>query len=126
MESSWPSIGQRRHDCTQRRRVNRARDPHPSPGRELDLDLDLDCSAGSGGRRQWLSVWRNGDRRKTVFVSLPVHRPRLESEDACACLPPPGRDQITVNIMSSSNLDNTGPKRQTLLHDPKLLSNGHQ
>lgn len=50
--SSWPSISQRRHDCAQRRRANRARDPHPS------------------------------------------------------------------------NLDNTGPRRETLLHNPKLLGSG--
>jgi hypothetical protein len=68
-----------------------------------------------------LPVWRNGDCRKTNFVILPLHRPRPESEDARARLPPPNRHQIAVNIMSSSNLDNTGPRRQTLLHDPKLL-----
>jgi hypothetical protein len=36
-------------------------------------------------------------------------------------LPPPSRNQIAVNIMSPSNLDNTGPWRQTLFHDLKLL-----
>jgi hypothetical protein len=120
MGSSWPSISQRRHDCAQRRRVNRARDPHPSPGRELNLDR----TAASGGRRQRLPVWRNGDCRKTDFAILPLHRPRPASEDACARLPPPSRNQIAVNIMSPSNLDNTGPRRQTLLHDPKLLGSG--
>jgi hypothetical protein len=68
-----------------------------------------------------LPVWRKRDCRKTDFVILPLHRPRPESEDARARLPPPNRDQIPVNIMSSSNLDNTGPRRQTLLHDPELL-----
>jgi hypothetical protein len=71
-----------------------------------------------------LPVWRNGDRGKTGFVSLPLHRFRLESEDARARLPPPNRNQIAVNIMSSSNLDNARPGRQTLLHDPKLLGSG--
>lgn len=57
-------------------------------------------------------------------VRLPLHRTGLESEDACARLPPPGRDQIAVNIMSLSNLDNTGPRHETLLHYPKLLGSG--
>lgn len=119
-EASWPSTRQRHHDCAQRRCVNRARDSHRRPGRELDLDR----TAGPGGRRQRLPVRRNADRRKTDFVSPPLHRPRFESENPCACLPPPGRDQIAVNIMSASNLDNTSPRRQTLLHDPKLLGSG--
>ena len=106
--SSRPSISQRRHDGAQRRRIDRARDPHPSPARELNLDR----TAGLGGRRQRLPVWRKRDCRKTDFVILPLHRPRPESEDARARLPPPNRDQIAVNIMSSSNLDNTGPRRQ--------------
>jgi hypothetical protein len=92
-------------------------DPHPSPGRELNLDR----TAASGGRRQRLPVGRNGDCRKTDFAILPLHRLGSESEDACARLPPPGRNQIAVNVMSPSNLDNTGSRRQTLLHDPKLL-----
>jgi hypothetical protein len=115
--SSWPSISQRCHDCAQRRRVNCARDPHPSPGRELNLDR----TAASGGRRQRLPVGRNGDCRKTDFAILPLHRLGPASEDACARLPPPGRNQIAVNVMSPSNLDNTGSRRQTLLNDPKLL-----
>lgn len=36
--SSPPSIGQRRDRGLQRRRVDRARDPHPNPGRKLNLD----------------------------------------------------------------------------------------
>jgi hypothetical protein len=71
-----------------------------------------------------LTVWRNGDCRKTDFVILPQHRLRPASEDAGARLPPPNRKQIAVNIMASSNLDNTGPRRQTLLDDPKFLRSG--
>ena len=33
----------------------------------------------------------------------------------------PNREQIALNIMALSNLDNTGPRRQTLLDDPKFL-----
>ena len=36
--SPQASICQRRHGGLQRRRVDRARDPHPSPGNKLDLD----------------------------------------------------------------------------------------
>jgi hypothetical protein len=71
-----------------------------------------------------MPIWRDGDCRKPDFIILPLQRPRPKSEDACAGLPPPSRNQIAVNIMSSSNLDNTGPRSRTLLHDPKLLSSG--
>jgi len=77
-----------------------------------------------GRRRQWLPVWSNGDGRKTDFAILPLQRPRLQSEDARARLPSPNRYLIAVNIMSSANLDNAAPRRQTLLHDPKLLGSG--
>jgi hypothetical protein len=60
-----------------------------------------------------LQVWRKGDRRKTDFVILPRRRLAPASEDACARLSPPNRKQIAVNIMSSSYLDNAGPRRQT-------------
>jgi hypothetical protein len=70
-----------------------------------------------------LPVWRNRNRRKTDFVILLLQRLRSASENACARLPPPNRNQIGVNIMSSSNLDHTGPRRQTLLDNPKLLGN---
>jgi hypothetical protein len=105
---------QRRHKCCQRCRVNRACDPHPSLGRELNLDR----TAGSGGRRQWLPVRRNGDCSKTDPVILPLHWLRPASEDARARLSPPDRKQTAVNVMSLGNLDNTGPRRQTLFHDP--------
>lgn len=62
--------------------------------------------------------------RKTDFVILPRHRLTPASKDAYACLPPPNRNRIAVNIMPSSNLDNTGSRRQTPLHDPKLLGSG--
>jgi hypothetical protein len=68
---------QRRHKCGQRRR---ACDPHASLGRELNLDR----TAGSGGRRQRLPIWRNGDCRKTDPVILPLHWLRPASEDARA------------------------------------------
>jgi hypothetical protein len=48
---------------------HRACDPHASLGRELNLDR----TAGSGGRRQRLPIWRNGDCRKTDPVILPLH-----------------------------------------------------
>ena len=66
---------QRRHKCGQRRRAS---DPHASLGRELNLDR----TAGSGGRRQRLPIWRNGDCRKTDPVILPLHWLRPASEDA--------------------------------------------
>jgi hypothetical protein len=88
------------------------------------LPLNLDSATGHGSRRQRLQVWRKGDRRKTDFVILPRRRLAPASEDACARLSPPNRKQIAVNIMSSSNLDNAGPRRQTLLNDPKLLRSG--
>ena len=50
------------------------------------------------------------------------HRLRPASEDACARLPSPNRDQIAVSIMSASN--DTGPGRQIFLNDPKLLGSG--
>ena len=98
---------QRRHKCGQRCRVNRACDPHPSLGRELNLE-----------RLQQLPIWRNGDCRKTDPVILPLHWLRPASEDARARLSPPDRKQTAVNVMSLGNLDNTGPRRQTLFHDP--------
>lgn len=59
---------------------HRACDPHASLGRELNLDR----TAGSGGRRQRLPIWRNGDCRKTDPVILPLHWLRPASEDARA------------------------------------------
>ncbi|WP_245286086.1 MULTISPECIES: hypothetical protein [Bradyrhizobium] len=79
--SSWPSISQRCHDCAQRRRVNCARDPHPSPGRELNLDR----TAASGGRSQRSPVGRNGHCRKTDFAILPLHRLRAARPPVRAC-----------------------------------------
>lgn len=92
--SSRPSISQRRHDCGQRRRVNRTGDPHPSPGRELNLDR----TAASRGRGQRLPVWRNGDWRKTDLVILPLHRLGPASEDTGPRLPrlPPVRAALPV------------------------------
>jgi len=43
-----PSICQCRDPGLQRRRIDRARDPHPSPGRKLDLDRPA-----AAGRRDW-------------------------------------------------------------------------
>jgi hypothetical protein len=78
------------------------------------LPLNLDSATGHGSRRQRLQVWRKGDRRKTDFVILPRRRLAPASEDAYARLSPPNRKQIAVNIMSSSNLDNAGPR-----HSPR-------
>ena len=103
--SSWPSIS-----------------ALTAPASELRLQTQLDHAAGQGGRQR-LPVWRNRNRRKTDFAILPLQRLRSASENACTRLPPPNRNQIEVNIMSSSNLDHTGPRRQTLLDNPKLLGN---
>jgi hypothetical protein len=81
MGSSRPSISQRCHECAQRRRVNCARDPHPSPGRELNLDR----TAASAGRSQRLPVGRNGHCRKTDFAILPLHRLRAARAPVRAC-----------------------------------------
>ncbi len=86
----YGSISQGRHDCAQRRGVNRARDPHPSPGRELNLDR----AAGLRGRRQWLPVRRNGDWCIKDFIIVALHRLRPAGEDARARLPPPNRNRI--------------------------------
>jgi hypothetical protein len=51
-------------------------------------------------------------------VILPLHWLRPASEDARARLSPPDRKQTAMNVMSLGNLDNTGPRRQTLFHDP--------
>lgn len=56
--------------------------------------------------------------QQTDPVILPLHWLRPASEDARARLSPPDRKQTAVNVMSLGNLDNTGPRRQTLFHDP--------
>jgi hypothetical protein len=83
MGSSWPSISQRRHDCGQHRRIDRARDPQPNPGRKLDLNR----TAGRRGRRQRLAVWRNEDCRKAHFTILSRWRLIPAGEDSRARLP---------------------------------------
>ena len=103
---------QRRHKCGQRRRVNRACDPHPSLGRELNLDR----TAGSGGRRQWLPVRRNGDCSKTDPASC-----RCTGSDpqprTPARLSPPDRKQTAVNVMSLGKLGDLVQGARSL-HDP--------
>lgn len=103
----YPHAGrhsQRCHDCAQRRRVNCARDPHPSPGRELNLDRTQPPEGAStiAGRAQW-TLPQNGLRHPAA-ASAPVRK------GACARLPPPSHSQIAVNVMWPSNLDNRWPQ----------------
>jgi hypothetical protein len=58
------------------------------------------------------------------FVILSGRRLSPTAKGSRARLPPPNGEQIRMDIMSARNLDNTGRRRQTLLHDPKLLSSG--
>lgn len=60
MGSPRPSICQCRDRNLQRRRVDRARDPHPSPGRKLDLDR---AAAGRPDRTKRRPRLRDHHRR---------------------------------------------------------------
>ncbi len=62
-----------------------------------------------------------GTAAKRTSSSCRCSKPRLASEDACARLPPPHREQIQVNVTSARNLDDTARWRQTLFDDPELL-----
>ncbi|WP_338309382.1 hypothetical protein [Bradyrhizobium sp. TM233] len=53
----------------------------------------------------------------SAALLLAMHRPRPAREDACVHLTPPSRNQIAMNIMSPSNLDNTGtPQSEASRH----------
>lgn len=65
----------------------------------------------AAGPAQW-RLQQNGPRHPAAALAQTRKRGRR------ARLSPPDRKQTAVNVMSLGNLDNTGPRRQTLFHDP--------
>ena len=110
--SSRPSIGQRRDCCRQRRRVDRARDPHPRPGRKLDLDRP---AAGRCWRRCRAPIPRSPSPARSPFVAR-RHRSARRRNDS-----PPPEQQRSRNAVSPRRRRDLPRRLQALQHDLELL-----
>ena len=105
--SSWPSIGQRRHGCCQRHRIDRARDPHPNPGRKLDLDRPAAGRAGWHRRRPSSGATIAGHEADLSLGGIVMRGPKRSS--------PPGQQRPRYAISSRRRRDL--PRRSQALQD---------
>ena len=88
---------------------HRACDPHPSLGRELNLDR----TAGSGGRRQWLPVRRNGDCSKRTPSSC-----RCTGSDPQARTPARRTGLCLIRLDKPAFPSRTAPREQLARGQP--------